>query len=263
VYDPAQPGKIRWDQGPETGKLNTRPLAIIEANDALLFSAGNSIYRRSDGLSPAWKEVYTLGRQGVVSAMGGIRGLTRIDNPTGNGDSLLFMDTASVVSRGCVHRLDPDGRGGYNDHREVCLAELVSEHLDGAGVIFILGAYSGMFPVTDPETRKTAHLIGFESLLCGRKFPSYKGSFLGGFYRGAMYAIRSRDQKYLLGEVNGPINSEGPPLVAPRAFAFSPFAGEEEGVIYVGGFDANYMRTHDTAWVFRAPVETVLGNGDR
>src|SRR5262249_31800127 len=40
AYDPDVRGSIRWDRKSESGPLATRPLAIIEANGALLFSTG-------------------------------------------------------------------------------------------------------------------------------------------------------------------------------------------------------------------------------
>lgn len=49
VYDADVPGKIRWDKKPEAGRLDKRSLAIIEANDSLVYSSGTKIYRRNDG----------------------------------------------------------------------------------------------------------------------------------------------------------------------------------------------------------------------
>ena len=57
VYDPAVPGRIRWDAKPETGPLLTRPLAIVEANGGMVFSAGAAIYRRIDGPAPTYERI--------------------------------------------------------------------------------------------------------------------------------------------------------------------------------------------------------------
>jgi hypothetical protein len=48
-YDDSAPGKILWSLQSESGPVETRPLAIIEANGDLLFSAGRKIYRRTTG----------------------------------------------------------------------------------------------------------------------------------------------------------------------------------------------------------------------
>ena len=55
--------------------------------------------------------------------------------------------------------------------------------------------------------------------------------------------------------------SDTPSLVATRAFAVSPFAEHGGKYIYFGGFDANFFPASDTAWIFGAPVETVLASG--
>jgi poly(A) polymerase len=60
VYDPGVPGKIRWDDHSETGDVASRPLAMIEANNCLLFSSGKLIYRRNDGASPSYTIVHDM-----------------------------------------------------------------------------------------------------------------------------------------------------------------------------------------------------------
>ena len=79
-----------------------------------------------------------------------------------------------------------------------------------------------------------------------------------GYYSGAMYSIRTADQQYTTEEVNGTWEDSKPVLVAPRAFEYSPFPGEED-VIYFGGFDANFFDATDMAWIYKADVYTVLG----
>ena len=80
----------------------------------------------------------------------------------------------------------------------------------------------------------------------------------GGFYAGAMYAIRDPDGSYRIAEVNGPMRDGNPPLVATRAHVVSPFPADAGRVLYFGGYDCNFFRSPDTAWIFRASVATVL-----
>ena len=90
-YDDSAPGKIIWSLQSESGPVETRPLAIIEANGDLLFSAGRKIYRRNDGPKPAYQIVEDMSDLFPTiprNATGGIRGLTAIPNPNGKGDSL-------------------------------------------------------------------------------------------------------------------------------------------------------------------------------
>ena len=48
-------------------------------------------------------------------------------------------------------------------------------------------------------------------------------------------------------------------LVAIRTIALSPFSEDAGQYLYFGGFDANFLDAHDTAWIYRAHVDTVLG----
>ena len=101
----------------------------------------------------------------------------------------------------------------------------------------------------DPATGRTVHIMGVQGRVSGR--PT-----LGGWYPGGSYLIRCPDRSYRLKEVNGRWKPGKPMLVAVRTSALSPFP-EDAGCVYFGGFDANFRAAHNTAWVFRAPVETV------
>lgn len=261
VYDPEAPGKIRWEDQSESGRVKIRPLAIIEANGALLFSAGSSIYRRNDGQSPTYTVVHDVsdlfpGK--VASPVGGIRGLTAIPNPKGPGDSLLFVLGESGRSRGCIYRLDPDGNGGYSRTQETCLNNLMTEYLNGNPVYYILAGYNDMLPVVDPLTQEAVHLIGFEAFIGGQKFPITQRGENGGYYTGALYAIRDKKGQYRMKEVNVPVTVSKPELVAPRAYVLSPFAGDQQKVIYFGGYDCNFVKSANTAWVFKTSLENAL-----
>jgi len=261
VYDPEAPGKIRWDKKSESGPVESRPLAIIEANNSLLFSSGKRVYRRNDGRSPTYTVVQDLSDllSGKVNqSVGGIRGLSAIPNPKGAGESLLFAFAEGNRTRGCIYRLDPDGKGGYARTQEICLDRLMSDYLNGNPVYFVLPAYNDIFPVVDPSTKETVHLIGFESWIGGNRYPTWRTDANGGFYAGAMYAIRDRNGKYRLTEVNGPSDDCKPVLVALRAFTLSPFGQDNGDTIYFGGFDANNRISHDTAWIFSTSLENAL-----
>ena len=255
VYDPGVPGKIRWDGHSESGDVAIRSLAMIEANNSLLFSSGKLIYRRNDGVSPSYTVVHDMSDlyPGVVdSGIGGIRGMTKIPNPNGAGDSILFAWCPNTSSQSCMYRLDPDGAGGYTRYKEMCLGDLSANYLS-IHVWYVLSAYNDMLPVVDPATSETLHIIGVESWT-GQNFnPSSKG-----FYQGGMYAIRSANGAYRVKEVNGRWNGCKPILVAPRAYTLSPFNGEKDAFIYFGGWDGNNMITHNSAWIFKTSVEEAL-----
>src|SRR6056297_541466 len=275
VYDPDAPVKIRWETKSESGPVKTRPLAIIEANGSLLFSAGTLIYRRNDGQLPTYTIIHDASEISKVSAsspVGGIRGMSAIPNPNGPGESILFVRAAGLQSQGCIYRLDPDGKGGYTRTEEVCLASLMKKYLNGNPVYFVLAGYNDIYPVVDPLTKETVHLIGFESWIGGHEFPTVTPSALlhkaylfvkripeGGFYSGGMYAIREKNGNYRLREINGPITPCKPVLIATRAYVLSPFKDNKNSVIYFGGNDCNWFQlSHNRAWIFQTSLENAL-----
>ncbi|NQT87179.1 hypothetical protein HQ560_10470 [bacterium] len=257
VYEASRPEKIRWDakaEFPVSGTFATRPLGIVKANGTLLFSVGGVIYKRTDGPNPTYSEILNVGG-GVNTDVGGIRGLTAIANPNGAGESVLFMWTPRGNAAGQIKRLDPDGRGGYTAHDEANMRDLMHAKL-GAEIRGVLGGYNNLCPVVHPTTGKTVHIIGFQGTLAGSEHLMWKGSR---YYAGALYAIRAADQTYTVNEVNGAYKPGKPVLVSPRTFAHSPFG---DRTIFVGGHDANFKRSDDMAWVFKASLDVVLGLGD-
>ena len=97
VYDPRLPSRIRWDEKvefPRNGELEVRALGMAAANGELFFSAGRSLFQRHDGAEPAYSEILKLSDPHDAKLnveMGGIRGLSAIDTPGGDGQSLIFM----------------------------------------------------------------------------------------------------------------------------------------------------------------------------
>jgi hypothetical protein len=260
AYDPTAPGKVRWERQSETGVLPVRPLAIVEANGALFFSADKAVWRRVDGAMPRWEVVHDLGdlpAGKTLSPVGGIRGLTPIDNPSGAGQSLILVWAPDGRSRACIMRLDP-APSGFARSEETCLDRLVSRYLDNTPVPFVLAGYNDFLAVGDAPGR-VRHLVGFEAWVGGTRLRTVQGKDAkGGYYAGALYAIRDAAGSYRLGEVNGRIDSTNPALEATRAYALSPFAADGGQAVYMGGFDCNFVRCSDTAWIFRADVATVL-----
>ena len=256
VYDPSLPGKIRWSPHlefpfPEGGSLHTRPLGIVQANGSLLFSEGGAIFRRVDGRKPRYEKIIDL-NQDTDTDVGGIRGLTKIKNPQGKGQSLLFLWAPGDRSKSQVKRLDPDGKGGYTVKDEAMIMELMKKKL-GVDVSYTLGAHNMAYPFVDHTTGQTVHLIGFQGNIKGKHHLKWKGSAL---YGGALYAIRYPDLTYKVLEVNNAYASGKPVLVSPRTFCLSPFG--DKG-IFIGGHDSSRKISDDMAWIFHAPLEVALG----
>ncbi len=250
VFDVQQPGKIRWGREAELGPVTIRPMAFAEANGSLYASAGVSVYRRKDGASPVWEEVYSDNTREHWE-LGGIRGLTAVPSPNGSGESILFSHTDRIL------RIDPN-----DDHKatvELQIRQLLQESLGTPVTGSIIAAYSDMLPLRDPATGRTVHVMGVEGRIeRGGRNKAYRPDTFFGWYAGGSYLIRESDRGYRLKEVNGRWAPGKPKLVAPRTFVVSPFADDVGGQVYFAGFDANFFPALDTAWVFRASIETVL-----
>ncbi len=256
VYDPREPGLIRWDRHTEypfltAGNFKTRPLGIAIANNALHFSEGSRILRRNDGPRPTWTPIHDL-QDDTDTDVGGIRGLTAIPNPNGPGESLLYLWVPNGRSPGMIRRLDPDGKGGYTTNDETGIVELMQKYL-GRDVGNVLGAHNMMYPLLHPVSGKQVHIIGFQGNIKGASDLKWPGS---NYYAGALYAVRDHEGRYSVHEINNAYKPGKPPLITPRAFALSPFGDNE---VYIGGHDANFRLSDNMAWIFRAPLDVFLG----
>lgn len=261
AYDPTVPGKIRWERNLEfpflkEGFLKIRPMGVVQANGSLYFSAGTSIYKRVDGERPDYVEVLDLEKENfnedIDADNGGIRGLTSIKNPNGGGDSILLLLAAEKNSKSQVIRLDPKENGGFSVHIETVMKDLMQERM-GVDIGNTLGAHNMMQSFKHPDTGESVHIVGFLGNLRGKDHLKWKGSNL---YGGAPFAIRTEDQRYRLQEVNNEYQQGKTVLTSPRSFCLSPFGDNE---VYIGGHDSYFRVSDNKAWIYRAPLEVVLG----
>ena len=245
-YNSANPGKIDWISTAEFGPLSTRPLGIEVANGTLYFSSGSKLYRRIDGISPSYVIDHDFSDLGATinSAVGGIRGLTKIDNPNGNNDAFLLMWCPDGQSQGIIYRLEPDSLGGYNRIYETKLSILIGDFLQGASASYVLGAYNEFYKYIDPISNNTFHLVGFEANISGGGHPTWNG-----YYKGSLFAKRNSNGEYSIEEINGTIGANDTALVANRCYASSPFSIED--ALYFGGFDPNSNTSTNMAWVYK------------
>lgn len=262
VYDPTLPTKIRWDDEKEFpasgGHIDVRALGMAEANGKLYFSGGVSLYVRTDGEQPSWSEVINLEdllkeeKAPLNVEMGGIRGLSAIDDPNGDGESLIFMWAPTQRSLGVIKRIDFDADGAHTIRDETVVADLVptilGDHID---VWKVLGAYNNFHEVIDPQSGELVHVFGFQTVFEGND--SLLGQ--GRYYKGGPYVIRKQDQSYHIGVING-LWAEGKahPL-GPRSFVLSPFG---DNSIYMAGYDSNFVESTGKAWIFSTDLDTFL-----
>ena len=243
-YNPDSQYKIQWNSYPEYGPIDIRPLGIVVANNTLYFSSGNKIYKRIDGANPSYSIVHDFSdlSSNINSAVGGIRGLTIIDNE--ENESMLLMWCPNGQSKGTIFRLDPNLDSSFNRVYETKLSLLVEDYLPGTTVNYLLGAYNDFLKIFNPIDNEYYHIVGFESTIQGGNYPSWNG-----YYSGALYAIRNSNAEYLLEEVNEFISFNDPELVATRCYVHSPF--NNENAIYFGGFDPNGFLSTNKAWIYK------------
>lgn len=274
-YDPSRPGKLKWASAPEPGTATgTRILAIVEANDSLFFSEGTKIFRRVDGPAPRYVEIADMSGEAhkdtdraTFQSIGGIRGLTAIDGPIPGKQSLIFAWHAGKQTAGCIFRLDPQPDGSYARVREACLAGQISRYLGGVQVPYVLAAYSTFMPLRDPGSGAAMHLIGLEAYVRdavdGGRVQQLTAHNQrrehGGFYGGALYALRDAQGNWRIGEVNGRYQLGQPELVSVYTYALSPFGEADRQTIYLGGYDANFFPSSDTAWVYSTDIKNLVG----
>ena len=257
IYDPAAPGRIRWDKSAELeNPVGERGMGFCVCNGSLYCATSRHIYQRTDGAAPAWKEVYYCEKE--ISPVG-IRGLTAVPQPGGKGEVLWFVALRKV------RRLDP--AAAFKESIELDMPEFLTEKL-GLKVTGALSAYNELMPYVMPGTGEVVGLFGFEYSHPAAVFnahPNLKArrqmserTKAGGPATGAgragngRYCIRhakGADITYEVAEITDP---REPPLVATRTIAVSPFPEDHGRVLYFGGYDCNSVPAHNTAWIYRA-----------
>jgi hypothetical protein len=121
----------------------------------------------------------------------------------------------------------------------------------------VIAAYNDMARLRDPA-RGEALLIGLQAFI-PRNVPIPAGHrvFEAGYAQaecGAWYLVRWPDGRYDLHQVTAAFAQ---PLLAVRSAAVSPFPGDD--AVYLAGYDAIKAPAHNTAWIARASLSTVLG----
>ncbi|MCX7012949.1 MAG: hypothetical protein NTW86_10400 [Candidatus Sumerlaeota bacterium] len=250
VYDPSAPGRIRWEKEAEYRQEKKRVMSIAECDGVVHAAIADSLYRRIDGPAPRWEKVYTSSAPVANPKNSGLRALTAIPNPSGKGQVLL---AALEGEHGRVLRLDP--ADGYKERIELDVNEFLHTQWN-VPVRYSITAYNDMLPVVVPGTDEAVRLLGIEAYTG----PSVRARpHLQGWEGGAWYLIRHTDGRYELRQIADPSLRPAPLLISTRTIAVSPFPGDAGKVLYLGGYDANFIPAHNTAWIFRADLDAIVG----
>ena len=136
-------------------------------------------------------------------------------------------------------------KAGHNDKN--------GQYLGGTETFFVLAAYNQFMPVK--YDKDIEHIIGMEVMVPKGRHPEHdRKSFLpyASWYKGALFAIRNKDQTYRLVKVNGRIKQNDPTLMSVVSTAISPF--DNENGIYFSGLDPNQEDATNLAWIYKGYV---------
>lgn len=239
VYDPSAWGRLRWDKEPELAHEN-RAMAFAEVNGTLHVAVKPALHQRMDGPDPIWHEV--LDYKQPPGAEEGLRGLTALNTDLGQ-EILASMESTQNL----LLRIIP--ANGYEVVTELNLREFLVAQWGGLLSPVAIAGYNDMLPVTDPTTGENVHLIG---LLAHPPF--------GHPLRSSWYLIRHADGNYDLREIP-PLphpRIANPVLRGTRSIVVSPFAEDQSQVLYFAGYDCTFLPAHNSAWIYKASLESVL-----
>jgi len=248
AYDAAAPGGLAWDDAPEFANYENRPMAFAVCNGALHVAIKPHLYRRIDGVEPRWEMVYTL-PEGVGQISCGLRGLTTIPRASGDGECML---AALEGEQARILQIDP--RDGYRATVELDALEFLQRRW-GQRLGYAILAYNDMTPIPLPGAEGSALVFGLEATDSTEHQTRHPKD---GWRPEGMYLVRYPDRRYQLCQISDPTEQPMPRLVSTRTIAISPF---DPGTLYLGGYDPNSVPTHNTAWVYSAPIDVALGAG--
>lgn len=245
VYDSKVPGRIRWEPVPELVPYN-RFMAFAEADGAFYTVVQPAMYRREDGEQPSWDTVYTYSPPPVWAS--GLRGLTTIANPTGEGDALITGKEGLIAD---MLRFDPNA--GFRPVIELYAQNFLRQQW-GSGYNlsnnYVVLSYNDIPQYVDPRTGETVQLV---TMLAQSPNPDQANS--------AWFLVRHANAHYDLREVPAlpTPNNPDPALKATRSIVVSPFPEDKGRVFYLAGYDVSEMPSHNTGWIYRGSLDAVLG----
>lgn len=253
-YTGIAPGFISIDTTQELQGLG-RVMAMCVCNGDLYASAGvdlvgtdtvGGLYRRIDGINPAWQLVY---RWPYTPSSGPdesniFRGITCISDPLGSGNKVII----GTRSKGAMIQIvEP-----FNNHQvrdELHITAYFGDALFAGTWPFAdytLCAYNNFLPDT---------LDGQEFWWAGVGLISEENTDLSN--NGAYFLQRSDSGNYRWGYIHDADHSLplGKSLRATRTICKSPFPEDEGKVYYFGGYDAASDTSNNTAWIYKGALQ--------
>jgi hypothetical protein len=172
-----------------------------------------------------------------------MRGLTTIPDPLGSGKQTFLGGLEG--EGGSIVRIDPIA-GTVTS--ELDINPLLIASWGSLANTYTISAYNDMPLTADPDSGRYIRLIGLQA-----HNPNADK------VRSAWFLVRqASDQSYSLKEVPPLSGLSVRGLVAVRTIIVSPFPEDRGNVIYLGGFDADFIDSHNSAWLYRVGIRTAM-----
>jgi len=260
AYDPSQPGLIAWDTIPELDDLWGRTqcaavangvlyLGIVVQSDNPLASRG-PLYKRIDGPNPYWELVQIPAwlnptDTSLTTRMAGMRGLTSVKYPGGNGEFLLCFQTEPPI----MEKIEP--LFGHQVSTELNVKTYFQNVWSGNVGAYIVVGYNDMTLAEHPVSGEKALLMGMWI-----KHPDGETTDMG---KSSWYLIRDSLGNYSHSRIfaaNDPLSLRPYGLRGARAICPSPFPGEIGNTYYCGGFDQTGGQFGNYTWLYKGTLDT-------
>jgi hypothetical protein len=238
AYNASLPGKIEWDTlNPEITGFVGRPMAFTVCNGDLFCAIAPSVFRRNDGEFPTWTAIYTYPFNVTPGGSSGLRGLTTVRNPNGNGQSLIAA-LEGTVSR--IFRLTPTGVPPFTVTSEYDIDTALTSAFGFPGQYYVV-ANSEMTWITEPITGDSVLSITIQHHPANIRDDAF-------------YLLRKQvgnNITYSLKRIDNTVFAPLTILNSTRAIVSSPFPNDNN-FVYIGGYDADNNISHNTAYILRA-----------
>jgi hypothetical protein len=272
VYDPTQPGLVRWEAQPDIDGCYGRFLSATVANgavyvclaissdkDALAAAEGAplekraGLYRRVDGPAAYWEWINVPGWANVASntwaSLEYPRGLTAIRHPAGSTNEVLLIGQVASDLNGDgqrqsrIERIDP--ANGFAVTTELDVGAYLRSIFGHSVSVVSAMPYNDMLPTVHPDTGDSAVLIGAWFV------PGQENTETG---KKSWYLLRNENGAFALGEIwdtNDPLTNATYGLRGSRSIRPSPFPEDRGRVWYFCGFDQTGGAKGPAAWIYR------------
>jgi hypothetical protein len=258
AYDPSRPGLIAWDTIPELYDLWGRTQCAAEANGVLYLgivvqpenplASRGPLYKRIDGYNPHWELVripawLNSNDTTLTTRMAGMRGITSVRYPGGNGEFLLCFQTEPPI----MEKIEP--LNAYQVYTELNVKTYFQNQWGGNVGAYIVVGYNDMTPAKHPVTGQNALLMG-----TWIKHPDGETTDMG---KSSWYLIRDSLGNYThcrIFATNDPLYPRPYGLRGTRAICPSPFTGEIGNIFYCGGFDQTGGQFGNYTWLYKGII---------